>query len=296
MTKGIVLFAFGRRGYAYMAYNLAMSIKYYNKEIPITLYIDKEILNYITYDLEFFDQVYTLPSHVIYRENVGIDPASVKINVCNYLPYDETLYLDVDGIAVRDLKPLIDSLSKEKGYYLTQVIDSGDFNKYDNTKYAIWARKEKVWDHFELNDTSVYHAIQTSFAYFKKGPELENFYNKLKYFYDKGFSRSDIIQRWGGTLPDELFYSGVCANLNYNPYVNQDPIFFGNVGNQNTTHKEIKDNYYISAIYGNGRGKTLTRSTFFDFYDNELREIYKHFGRDFLFTSKAVMKDKHANF
>lgn len=296
MTKGIVLFAFGRRGYAYMAVNLAMSIKYYNKYLSITLYIDEKILDYIKDDLGFFDQVFTLPKDVIYIENVGVDPASVKINVARFLPYDENLYLDVDGVCVKDLQPLIDKLSLTPGYYLTQTIASGKYDTYENTQYTMWAKRDQVWDHFELKEADTYPAVQTSFAYFKKGIELDKFYNKLKYFFDKGFKRSDIVQRWGGTLPDELFYSGTCAFLDYTPDSDVEPIFFGNIGNQDVTHQEIKRDYYISAIYGNGRGKTLTRSTFFDFYDNELKVISNHFGRDFLYETKIVMKDKHANF
>lgn len=295
MTKGIVLFAFGRRGYAYMACNMAISIKYYNKDIPITLYVDEKILDYIKDDLAFFDKVFTLPFNIVYKPKVGIDPANVKVNVPKYLPYDENLYLDVDGIAVKDLQPLINNLSKEKGYYLTQVIDSGGYDK--KILYDIWAKKDKIYEFFELNkETAIYPAVQTSFAYFKKGADIVLFYEKLKYFYDKGFLRSDIEQRWGGTLPDELFYSGTCAHLDYNPASKEEPIFFGNIHNQKTTHQDIKDKYYISAIYGNGRGNTLTRRTYFDFYDNELREIYKHFGKDFLYDTKAVLKDKHANF
>lgn len=295
MTKGIVLFAFGRRGYAYMAYNIAMSIKYYNNSIPITLYIDEKILDYIKNDLGYFDEVFTLPFDIVYKPKVGIDPANVKVNVPRFLPYDENLYLDVDAVCLKDLQPLIDNLSKEKGCYLTQVIDKGTYNK--KILYDIWAKKDTIYEYFELDkETSIYPAVQTSFAYFKKGKELDNFYEKMKCFYDKGFSRSDITQRWGGTLPDELFYSGTCAYLNYDPTSKEEPIFFGNIGNQNVTHAEIKQNYYLSAIYGNGRGNTLTRRTFFDFYDNEMKEICKHFGKDFLYSTKAVMVDKHANF
>lgn len=293
MTKGIVLFAFGRRGYAYMAYNIAMSIKYYNKNIPITLYIDTKLLPYIEHQLDFFDDVLTLPSNVIYKDKVGIDPASVKVNVPMFLPYDENLYLDVDGIALKDLQPLIDSLSKTKGSYLTQVIDSGNYDK--NIEYAIWAKKEKVWEFFELNNRSIYPSVQTSFAYFKKGVELDKFYAELKRFYDKGFSRSDIKQRWGGTLPDEMFYSGTCAFIGTDPDCKLNPIFFGNKGNIKEK-QEVLDDYYILAIYGNGRGNTLTKRKWFELYDEKLLEYHNHFGVDFFYNSKVVMVDKHANF
>ena len=41
MTKGIVLLAFGKRGYGFAAYNLAVSIRAFNKTIPITVYKDE---------------------------------------------------------------------------------------------------------------------------------------------------------------------------------------------------------------------------------------------------------------
>lgn len=294
MTKGIILFAFGRRGYAYMAYNLAMSIKRYNKNINITLYIDEKLLDYISHDLEFFDNVNTLPASVIYRERTGIDPASVKINIPRFLPYDENLYLDVDGIALKDLQPLINTLSKKEGYYLTQVVSKGKYNEHID--YNIWSTKDKVWDFFDLNkEESIYYAVQSSFAYFKKGKDLESFYKVLKGYYDKGFLKSDIKQRWGGTLPDEMFFGAVCGNLNYNPDSELTPIFFGNKKNVKS-HEDIKKEYYISAIYGNGKGNTLTASTYFHFYDDQMSEVCKEMGREFLYNHKVLMIDKHANF
>lgn len=293
MTKGVILFAFGRRGYAYMAYNIAMSIKRYNPNIDITLYIDTKILDYISHDLEFFDSVHTLPGNLIYRERVGIDPASVKVNIAKFLPYDENLYLDVDGVALKDIQPLIDTLSKNKGYYVTHVVDKGTYNT--NINYAIWATKEKIWQFFELEEDSVYPAVQSSYAYFKKGKEMDNFYNVISDYYEKGFSRSDVKQRWGGTLPDEMFYSATCAKLNYNPDSGINPIFFGNKQNVKT-YEEIKNEYYICAIYGNGRGNTLTAKTYFYFYDEQMKEICEVMGRDFLYNHKVLMIDKHANF
>lgn len=276
-----------------MAYNIAMSIKRYNPNINITLYIDVKLLDYIKHDLEFFDNVNTLPGEIIYREKVGIDPASVKINVPRFLPYDENLYLDVDGIALKDLQPLINALSEKEGYYLTQVVGKGTFK--ETIPYAIWSTKEKIWEFFDLNDSSIYPAIQSSYAYFKKGPELDSFYAKIKGYYDKGFSRADIKQRWGGTLPDEMFYSATCANIGLDPDSGLNPIFFGNKQNVKT-YEEIKNEYYICAIYGNGRGNTLTAKTYFHFYDEQMSEICKVMGRDFLYNHKVLMIDKHANF
>ena len=37
MTKGIVLLAFGKRGYGFAAYNLAYSIRAFNNTIPISI-------------------------------------------------------------------------------------------------------------------------------------------------------------------------------------------------------------------------------------------------------------------
>lgn len=291
--QGIVLFAFARRGYAYMAYNLAFTIKYYNPSIDITLFIDEKIAKYLN-DHEYFDNIYTLPSHYIITPKQGVDPCCVKINIYDLMPYDENIYLDVDAIAFKDLQPLINTLSNDRRNYVTQVIDIGGYN--ENIEYDVWAKKDYIWDFFELDkEKDKYPAVQTSFAFFRKSEEMDSFYNDLKKYYEKGFDKSKMITRWGGSLPDEMFYSAVCAKKGLNPKSEINPIYFGN-GYTKDEDSFVKENFYLLAIYGNGRGRTLTKQKYLDMYDNILNKIFREKGKEHIYPTRIVMTDKHANF
>ncbi len=59
MTRGILLMAWGKRGYGFMAHNLAVSIKHHSPGIPIHLIATEKVLKEVT-DRSMFDLNYGL--------------------------------------------------------------------------------------------------------------------------------------------------------------------------------------------------------------------------------------------
>ena len=249
--KGIVLFAFGKRGYAFAAYNLAYSIKHLCN-LNVTLVCDKHTRDRIP---NVFDNIIILEAGE-YKNETRVDPAKVKTNMYGYLPYKHNLYLDVDAVMTKDINPFMDKLIEQDKFYLTDVIDSGGYD--DTISYSIWASNEDVWDRFELDKSATLPAVQSSWAYIRKDESSKSFFNQVKEEYDKGFSKDKLTMHWGGTLPDELFYSAVCAKNALVPKIDERPIFFGNNYSE-LTDREICEKYYLLAIYGNGKGRTLTK-------------------------------------
>lgn len=291
-TKGIVLFAFGRKGYAKMAHNMAMSIKHYNPDIHITYFADQYCLNY-SYDARVMDSVKKIPDELT-KTKGKIDPAKLKTHIYDLLPYDENLYLDVDGLALKDLQPLIDKLSSSKKYYQTDVVGYG--GKGEQINYAIWSDQDTIWNFFNLTKTSKYPAIQSSYCYVKKSDKAKNFFHKVEEFFLKGFPLDKIEMRWGGTIPDELIFSGTCAKMKVNPDSGVRPIFFGfRLKNETRTFEQIQENYYITSIYGNGRGNTMVAPRFVKWYNDQIKLIGRKMGLPY-FTTPSFFKDKHANF
>lgn len=289
MSRGIVLFAFGKRGYHFAAYNLALSLKHFSPKVQIALFHHGDGFSQL-HDLSLFDKVQKLPDHVVYSNGV-LDPAKVKTHIYDFLPYDENLYLDVDACALKPVEPLMDILSKHKGFYLTDVLGRG--RKGDDINYAIWSDHNTIWDFFGLKDDAVYPAIQSSYAYIKKTKTAEKFFAKVKKFYEKGFPLKKIAMRWGGTIPDELLFSGTCAKTGYDPGGGVRPIFFGwKLMKESLT--QIESAYYFTAIYGNGKGKTLTKRKYLEWYDRLLDVIARRMGRS-RFKHHDIMRDKHAN-
>lgn len=294
--QGIVLFAFGKRGYAFAAFNMALSIKHFNKEIKISLFIDKAIRKYIQYE-GYFDNVVELNDSDIYSPGVGLDPAKVKTNLYDKLPYKENLYLDVDGCALKDLQPLIDLLSSKEGSYLTEVRSLNTFDG-EAGEYHIWASNKDIWENYNLKKTDVFPAIQSSFAYIKKSKEAEKFFKAVKANFNKGFDTKKLLMRWGSTVPDELIFSATCAKEGVNPDAGIRPIFFGwspMFVEYGLNFQRIKDDHYITAIFGNGNGiRTLTNKDYIKWYDKLMNKYGMAEGYA-VYGSSEIMKDKHVN-
>src|SRR3990172_3816152 len=129
MTKGIVLLAFGKRGYGFAAYNLAVSIRAFNNTIPITIYHDDIAFGQIEeHKLSIFDKRIPIKRESLYN-NGSFDPGYVKVNIYDLLPYDLTMYLDVDALCLKDIAPLFEQIEKKPNYFYTHIIAKHTIDK-----------------------------------------------------------------------------------------------------------------------------------------------------------------------
>ncbi len=279
MTKGILLSAFGRKGYIYAAFNLAVSIKNFNKDLKVALAFDRDIFKYLSPDkIALFDELIEIPKDEFYTHR--IDPAKYKTSIYKYLPYDETLILDVDAVALKDLTPLIEFLSTQESNILTDVYGYG--------KVDVWASLDYMREVFGCD---VINSVQSSWMYVKK-PFKEFFYKveeNLKLI-DK-----NKITLWGGTIPDELVYQGTLAQFGINPSVDIRPIMFGNYYAPET-FTELGEKFYILSLYGNGVGRKETKQRYIDYYDRIMRVYCNNLGFAHDYKSVYIMTDKHLNF
>lgn len=282
--------AFGKRGYYYAAFNMAQSIKYYNPQINITLVHDGGHINEL-HHLGFFHKVIQIDKNDLYDDGVLMSPAKAKINVYKYLQYDHNLYLDVDGMALQDVEPILTHCMEMDKPYLTEVRGSG--KKGDKINYDIWAKHTVTWPFFDLDENASWPAIQSSFAYIRKCDESKKIFDLANEYYNKGFDTKNLTMKWGGTVPDELIFSGTCAKLGYNPNAKIYPIFFG-WQHVTITLTQISDKYRVLSLYGNGKGKTLTKRIYIEYYDRLMRAICREQGVPYVYKSLHIMRDKHA--
>lgn len=283
-TKGILLSAFGRVGYIYAAFNMCASIKRFNKDIKVALAFDRVIFNYLDpKKIELFDDLIEIPKEQFTSKNgnkLGIDPAKYKTSIYKYLPYDETLILDVDGCALQDLQSLIDLLSSQEGNIFT---DTKGYGKID-----VWASMEYMKEVFKVDVTC---SIQSSWMYVKK--PFKEFFDSV----ESNLSKIDKnkINLWGNTIPDELVYQGTFAQFGIDPSVDIKPILFGNYYD-NRTFTELEKEFYILSLYGNGLGRKETKQRYIDFYDRIMRNNCLELGYNHDYKSGYIMQDKHLNF
>lgn len=292
MTKGVFLPAFGRKGYLYAAFNMAVSIRYHNPDIKIALAYDESLLPGLTPDrISLFDELIPIPISG-FKDYGRIDPAKFKTAIYEYLPYDENLILDVDGCCIQDLAKLFDSLSAKEGFFFTDHLGKG--GRHDQIEYCIWANNETIWNHFKLSDDTTLYAVQTSFSYVKKSSQAKRFFEQLKKNYSEGIDKTKV-HLWGGTIPDELFYSGTLAQFNINPSIELKPVFFGNYFYPKT-YQDLHNEFFILSLYGNGIGRTETKLRYIEYYDRIMKQYCTKLGYEHHYKVGMIMADKHLNF
>ena len=285
----VVLVCFGKRGYGLMAHNLAFSIKHHNPNIKIGLWVDSWLHSQLP-NKSLFDDIRILQESD-YKDDKGkIDPAKAKTQLYRFgtAMSDKFLYLDVDGLCLSDLQPLLDSLDGLQ--IATEVIATG--GKSDKIEYSIWSTNENIWKFFELEDNAKLCAIQSSWAYFEKSEVGDRMQAWLDYYMAVGVPRWMLTQIWGGTLPDELLYQGVYAKLGIVPSYDGKVVFFGN-SRAKETKEEVIEKYKVLSLYGNGgqTTRTLTVAKWLKLHDTLLKE----YGARLIYKAREVMEDKHAN-
>lgn len=95
--RGVLVLAYGHRRYHRQAHTLAMSLQRNSPDLPRTLVTD----NARCAAVRMYDQVIQLPSG-------QPNDCSVKLDLDRYAPYEHTLYLDADSLAIRPIEPLFD--------------------------------------------------------------------------------------------------------------------------------------------------------------------------------------------
>lgn len=276
----VTLLAFGRRGYAYAASNMVASLRYHGYTGPIHLHVGRALRPYVD-ELIADDQCtkYEL------ADEYAADPGWCKVNLCSIFNGQETLYLDVDGICLKDITPFIESLKKDGRSYLTSVMGKGGVT--DTIGYFEWSTPQKVAEMHDLKDATFY-GIQSSWAYFKRGDWLDSFSEQVLQAWDKWTMR-DLRNQWGKGKPDELFYSIACSIMGHDPSF-EHIVFFGKGFD---SLPEVRSKYYILSLYGVGRGRGSVPPRHVESYDGEARTIGK---TRQMFKAELIRRDKYANF
>lgn len=283
--NGIIILALNKASYYHAAANLAMSIKYYNPNINITLVSDGgHVHQYRTEHYLYFDWIKEIDINDMQDEN-GFSPALAKINIHKYSTYDNTLYIDADTLVLQDLKPLIDKLDKLGGLFYSNVLGSGGIEA--DIHYQAWATNEKLWDYFNLKKDQKIYTFNTSWFYFKK--ESKSIFDKVLFNYFNGFKKEDLKNKWGGTLPDELFFYGTLAQLEINPTLNENVCFFGEKIDERTLD-QLQEQYYMFTLYG---GRSTVRLNYREWYDRICQMMCRKVGKEHYFKSHGILQGKH---
>lgn len=287
---GIVLAAFGKRGYGYAAHNLALSLRHHGCKYPIYLYCQKDTVDSI--NLALFDGVFYLEQNE-YTFRGRFAPGYGKINVISKLPFEENLFIDVDSLCLKPIDGLVDIL-REKDF---STIWMGEGYYQQDISYDPWANHEYAWRFFDLAIQQKWTTTQTSLVWIRKNEETLKLVRQLQYYYEKGYHPDGLKEAWARMyIPDELIFSGVIAKNNLDIKIGMEPVFFGVINNpdKGLERHEIENKYYILSMLGGAGNKSLTIPRFQEWYSNLGRAMSAKEGIDF-YDHKYVMVDKLLN-
>lgn len=269
--QGVIILSLKKPAYSLGAFNLALSIKHFNPSINITLVSDGEHKrHYRPEHYAVFDQIKDINLCDYIDSDGSFQPALAKINIHKYSDYKQTLYIDADSLVLQDLQPLFDKLKGNK--FKSNVIDG----------YTQWTDAETFKSFFGVDFGKT---INSSWFYF----EDKKVFDQANKYYSKGFNIEKISPKWGGTLPDELFFNASITKLKIDPKVDYDVMFFGNAIDKRT-YSEIEKDFFGFTLYG---GQRTVRDIYIVWYDRLCFKFCANRGIEHRFKAHGILTGKH---
>ena len=234
MTRGYLLLAQKRAAYVRMALNLAMSLKDAGTEYPVCLLTDDtgRLDDFPVADL--FDQV-------IYLERADNQPFYTKTRLNHYSPFEQTLYIDVDSLCLKNPDPLFDL----NFGFCSQITRSGNMG----TDRGSWADPVKVFQHHKIPAVRVWHELNTSIMIFDREQESRDVFAIAEELY-----AARHYPGWKGTVgfyPDELAFNAACALMALEPAISpKEPILFIRPSGKIPDFRKLPPERFFMSLYG----------------------------------------------
>jgi hypothetical protein len=281
-SKGVVLISFGKEIYHQSTQILIESIRKYNEVVPIAVITDKTTSPSFTKAnlvIELERSMY----HSMYGK---FEPGKAKLAVYPLLPFEENLILDVDSYCLKDIQPLIDTLSTSWKPYQTHIsgyVKHGDAASQQSLQ---WAKMGDIYSKFNIPTTRAIPAINSSIVYVKKCAESESIYDTaLTLIEHYPFKQSELTYKWGGAQPDELYMNASLAMHDYDPKMEAVGMFFGYTANYKMD--QVIKEFYLLSYYG---GTGHTKPYYTNWIQGQIRnELNLNFKMD------IIINQKHAN-
>jgi hypothetical protein len=295
-SSGVLLFAYGKQAYIEAAYNLIYTLRKYGYSGSITIYTDNvELCN------RFINEVATgvktkALSEKYFKVDGKIEPCLLKLSMYDLLPYENTLYLDVDTIALNDISGLIESLMGLKHDFYTLMAGTYQPGSGKVWNEMVWANPNDVYEQFGISERLPLYAINSSLIFIKKGAIAKDIFKTAKkLFLKKPLPINKLKFKWGGGQPDELYFNAALSLLEYNPEIDltqlqREPMFFSVKAGY--TYDQIIKQYYLFTYYG---GQGHTHNFYVDWADRLLKKLKESEGGRHITFIRRIIMHKHAN-
>lgn len=299
MDRGITLLAIGKSGmYAKWTANMAVSLKYHSPNIPINVIVDDKALNtFKPEEKPLFNKFIPVnPNHTI--DCFGnYSPGRAKLYINEYAEFEENIYLDVDGLCIREIESLFNMVSKD-----VQLQCTGKWNETAKEWSCAWMTLAGVRFNYMLPDKFDIYECNSSFIYFKKGDVSETYFKQVQ----KNFINNWDSKIWGNAFPDELAFNVATAQTGIDPrienhvekgYKNHFPICF-NINDLVSSKasqrlKTLQNDTYFIGLYGGNKPQFCAT---YDVYDSLAQKYNRELlGRHNIYKTNTMMRSKHVS-
>lgn len=266
LDKGILLVAYGHPYYSRMAHNLAISLRYHNKDIKIAICIANDGFN-LLYDSEkgVFDQVIEIPDYCYLNEDGSVDPYKIKLHLDILTPFEKTLFLDVDMLWNNFKSPmeLIDSLSGDSFKVIYRDILDCDSDSLKSS----WVSLKEVKEKYKINKV---YDISSELIYFDHKSNIFNLARKI--YKDRILN----IGKFGLGTPDEV-YLMIAISLSKLDFGGEswEPTYWEPRHYPKQHSREFINNYYAISVGG-------------AFVTNHIKKIYESLCKHYFYSLGIV--------
>jgi hypothetical protein len=247
-TRGIILIALGSPYYGNLASNLAASIAYTAKGMPITLVATESAIAQLSPARRaVFSSIVICPPEY-YNKDGRTVYIKAKTHLYDMSPYDESIFLDVDTILLsgKSIAAAFDELSAQD--FTMENRSRIDLASNAEQVY-LWAKVADIKKGYKLSSGYLY-GLHSEFIYWKRCPKMKAFFASVK----KAFMQPKCeVVKFDGDMPDEFAFA--IAMLEHNIYPHACPYvplyWYLTDRAKGTSLSYCMANYYGYSVGGN---------------------------------------------
>jgi len=213
MKPCILLYVYGKLAYAYMAFNLAMSIRYANIDATIKFCASENIYSRLPEGfLAYFDKTAVISeSHLFHNRWAGLDYCYAKLNMFNYFePGTVNIFMDADSLVnnAHGFNSFVDE-ARRCGLIF------GSYLYTNRDEILDWGcHIGSYWRFFKFEPYNIYAKAVSSYIMgfaedFKPSSIIPLYLTFLE--------NRECYANWLGGVPDELIWEIYCNTVH--PYV-----------------------------------------------------------------------------
>ena len=257
VSQGVTMMAFGKPVFFDFAFNMALSLRMHSPNLKIQLIHDNYI-NELGDKSRIFD-VLTPIENADFSDGKKLQAGKGKLSMYKYLAFDETIFLDVDGVLLQDITPLFEQ--------------DVDFKVQQDALHWVESQ-EFLREKYQL--TSDVYGSNSSIMFIRKCERVE------KLFSDALTAMADPVKdmdkSWFNMQPDEL-YLGISLAKNdfFDVYFNPIyPVYFRRRIDYKRpdTLQSVREKHFVVGVYGN---KKYNHAFSYQLYNQENEKNWRKF-------------------